>query len=340
MKIQTCWNGLKSVGQKMLRYLTPSGGALFWVVVLLLMTDLVSAAPWNTPAQAPAGDDAHLPYQARITDASGTPIDNTSPGLDITFSIYPQASGGTAVWTEHHTGVPVSDGLFTVYLGSITPLDSALLDGEMWLGVKIGSDPEMTPRERLVSQGTGTQSSGVPVGTVISWWRADASTPLPSDEWAIADGSVVDDPESPLDGQALPDLTDRFIMGVPASDIGQTGGANVLNLSHRHRVDGHTHSIPSHSHGNGTLRASVAVEHNRIYVRRYYGASFNSTHANYTNATHSNTHTTDDSADVMGRTASWSGTSGSSRPYTSHQLSSTTDNRPQYVGLLFLVKVK
>ena len=222
MKIQTHWNRLQKVGQTLARQMVPNAGTVILVLALLLTADFVGAAPWSTAPQTPASDrEFTMPYQGRLTDASGTPIDNIVPGLEMTFALYTQKTGSTPVWSEHHTGVPASDGLFNIYLGSITPLESALFDDDLWMGIKIGSDPEMTPREKVVLY-AGVQSTGVPVGTVISWWRPDASTPLPSDEWAIADGSVVADPESPLYGQTLPDLTDRFIMGVAAADIGQT----------------------------------------------------------------------------------------------------------------------
>jgi len=58
------------------------------------------------------------------------------------------------------------------------------------------------------------------------------------------------------------------------------------------------------------------------------------------NATHANTHVVDAGAQVEGSTGSWSGSSGPSQPNTNYQLSSSTDNKPAYVGLLFLVRIK
>ncbi len=339
MKIKVVGNRLWRMSRILARQMLLNVGTVVLVLLLLSTVDLVDAMPWRTTTQTSSSDrDFIMPYQGRLTDASGVPIDNIKPGLDMTFSLYVQETADTPVWIEQHSGVPISDGLFTVYLGSITSLDPALFDDDLWLGVKIGSDPEMTPRERVVPY-VGTQSAGVPVGTVISWWRSDANTPLPSDEWAIADGSIVADPESPLNGQTLPDLTDRFVMGVAVDAVGQAGGSNTLDLSHRHQVEEHTHSIPSHKHSNGTLYAQVSVEDDRVYIKRY-GNSFNASLANYTGSTHDNTHYTDGGADIEGHTAAWSGTSGSSQPNTNSQLSSTTDNRPAYVGLLFLVRIK
>jgi len=298
--------------------MVPNVGTIVVVLALLLMVDFVGAAPWSTTTQTAAGDrEFTMPYQGRLTDASGTPVDNIAPGLEMTFALYTQETGGTPVWSEHHTGVPVSDGLFNVYLGSITPLDPALFDDDLWLGVTTGNDSEMTPREKVVPY-AGVQSAGVPVGTVISWWRPDVSTPLPSDEWAIADGSVVTDTESPLYDQTLPDLTNRFIMGIAAADIGTTGGSNTLNLSH-------SHSIPSHRHSVSGSTSKVS----RMWDGGYYDS------ANETRMainTYQTTWYVEHEHSINLNSGYWSGDTGTA--------SLTKDNRPEYVGLLFLVRIK
>lgn len=87
-------------------------------------------------------------YQGRLTDASGNPLNGT---YSITFKLYSVGTGGSAIWTETHSNVNVSNGLFNVLLGSTTPLDASKFTGTTYLGVTVGSDPEMTPRQRLVS---------------------------------------------------------------------------------------------------------------------------------------------------------------------------------------------
>jgi hypothetical protein len=67
----------------------------------------------------------------------------------MTFSLYTQETGGSPVWSESHTGVEVSGGLFSVRLGSVEPLTTDLLTGDLWLGIKVGNDEEMSPREKL-----------------------------------------------------------------------------------------------------------------------------------------------------------------------------------------------
>ncbi|MFQ5608152.1 MAG: hypothetical protein ACE5GA_09415, partial [Candidatus Zixiibacteriota bacterium] len=88
-------------------------------------------------------------YRGRLVDDSGAPLTGS---YSITFNLYTQPLGGVAVWTETHTGVAVSDGLFTVGLGTLTPLAGIEVPGdEFWIGITVGSDPELAPRTRVLS---------------------------------------------------------------------------------------------------------------------------------------------------------------------------------------------
>jgi len=55
------------------------------------------------------------------------------------------------MWAET-TSVTVTDGVFSVILGSDNPLDRSIFeDGTTWLGVKVGADHELSPRKQLLS---------------------------------------------------------------------------------------------------------------------------------------------------------------------------------------------
>ncbi len=95
-----------------------------------------------------AGAPSTINYQGKLS-SSGTPVDGT---VDITFKLYSSSSGGGAIWSETQNSVAVSSGLFSVKLGSVTPFDSTKLPkADLWLGVKVGADDEMTPRKKLAS---------------------------------------------------------------------------------------------------------------------------------------------------------------------------------------------
>jgi len=87
-------------------------------------------------------------YQGKLTTPAGVAVANN--GYDMTFRLYTSVSGGAAIWTETLTGanqVDVTNGLFSVMLGSTTPLTSVDFDQPLYLGVEVDSDGEMTPRK-------------------------------------------------------------------------------------------------------------------------------------------------------------------------------------------------
>jgi hypothetical protein len=88
-------------------------------------------------------------YQGYLTNAIGSPVNGT---VSMTFSLYTAASGGTALWTEPQN-VIVSNGIYSVILGSVSTLTPVAFDVPYWLGVRVGSDAEMTPRVQLTSVG-------------------------------------------------------------------------------------------------------------------------------------------------------------------------------------------
>jgi hypothetical protein len=103
-----------------------------------------------------------------LTDTGGTPITGS---LSMTFNLYTVASGGTAAWTETHPTVTVTNGVYDVVLGSVTPIVLASAQ-QYYLGVTAGTDPEMTPRQPLASvmsalfvDGINLVSGNVGIGT-------------------------------------------------------------------------------------------------------------------------------------------------------------------------------
>jgi len=97
-----------------------------------------------------------LNYQGHLA-AGDTATDRQSVALTgsfkLVFSIYPAATGGSPLWTETQT-VAVTDGLFSVLLGGVVPIPQTLFaEAERYLGVKVENDPEMAPRQRIVSVG-------------------------------------------------------------------------------------------------------------------------------------------------------------------------------------------
>jgi hypothetical protein len=94
------------------------------------------AAPQGVAVAAPGA----IPIQGRLTNASGNPLSGT---YSIMFRLYETDLGGTAVCTDTRS-VSVVNGLFSDYMDGCY---NDITGQKLWLGVKVGSDPEMTPRQ-------------------------------------------------------------------------------------------------------------------------------------------------------------------------------------------------
>jgi hypothetical protein len=85
-----------------------------------------------------------LGFEGWLSNASGQPI---SGQHQLKFRLYDQESGANpALWTETYSNYIVTNGFYSVQLGSITPLPATAFDGDRWIGITVDSDPEMTPR--------------------------------------------------------------------------------------------------------------------------------------------------------------------------------------------------
>lgn len=109
-----------------------------WLVLFLI---LFSIPAFSIPQQ--------IYFQGILLDSSG---DAVSGSRDMVFSIYSVETGGAALWTETHAGVPVSSGLYTAKLGATTSLTSTIFNGnDRYIGITVGTDSEMVPRIKVLS---------------------------------------------------------------------------------------------------------------------------------------------------------------------------------------------
>lgn len=108
-----------------------------WAFTLLLVL---------TFSTANAAVPQFIKYQGLLTDSSGSHLEGSH---NLTFKLYDAASFGNLIWTESQS-VNVENGLFQVSLGAVNPLIHEIFDEpQVWLGIAIGSDPELSPRERI-----------------------------------------------------------------------------------------------------------------------------------------------------------------------------------------------
>jgi hypothetical protein len=108
---------------------------LFFIIALFLLT----TPAWAVPPL--------INYQGKLTDANGSPVADGS--YSMTFKLYSVLAGGTALWSETQS-VSVNNGVYSLVLGSVTPINLSF-DTQYYLGVKVGTDTEMIPRQALTS---------------------------------------------------------------------------------------------------------------------------------------------------------------------------------------------
>ncbi len=116
------------------------------LVLVFLLSTALSAASY---AQVPRT----ISHQGYLTNSAGHSI-KSPPDIQMTFRIYDTDTGGAALWTEVHGAVTVHKGIYSIVLGSVDPSGNPLdlpFDEQYYLGVEIGSDGEMTPRQALTS---------------------------------------------------------------------------------------------------------------------------------------------------------------------------------------------
>jgi hypothetical protein len=134
------------------------------IVVLLALASAITfaaddavTAPQSTASHKPQatslGTEAitipqMLSYQGKVTDTLGQPVADTT--YNCAFELYTVPSGGTPFWSESQV-VRTKGGLFSVLLGSTTPVSSIPDAGAVYLGMQVGGPSELTPRLRIAS---------------------------------------------------------------------------------------------------------------------------------------------------------------------------------------------
>jgi len=116
---------------------------LAMAVVLLLI--LMSVSVWAVPTS--------MNYQGKLTDKDGKPLNGS---YNMTFYLFTLPSGGSAIWTENHPSVQVTDGIYNVELGGLT-LD-LFENNELYLEVEVGGET-LEPRQHLTSSAFSMRSA-------------------------------------------------------------------------------------------------------------------------------------------------------------------------------------
>lgn len=204
------------------------------------MTNPFFPARWSAIAVAlalglaAAASHAALPasigYQGQLTQVGGG---GPLPGpARLEFRLYDAASGGVPLWTETHPAVVLASGVFSVQLGSATPLGLPF-DRPYYLGVSVNGAAELAPRTPLSSapyamhaQSAQTIADGAVTASKIGQVCAVGETLLRgASGWACG---AVAGPQGPI-GPAGP-LGPAGPTGAvgPAGSVGPAGPAGAV----------------------------------------------------------------------------------------------------------------
>jgi len=153
------------------KWLLPNPGTLVIVILLTLAMPAV-AGRQNAPA---VSSTTTIPYQGRLANADGSPFTGAQV---MTFRLFNAPSGGSPLWAESWTGgnsVQISDGLFSVLLGSLNNSLTSVVQSnpQLWLGIEVGTDAEMSPRVQLGSAAYAMQALTVPDASIVTAKLAD-----------------------------------------------------------------------------------------------------------------------------------------------------------------------
>jgi hypothetical protein len=134
--------------------------------------------------QAAAQSGANiLSIQGTLKKDNGRSVDDGT--YPMTFKLYTSATGGTAIWTETQASVRLVGGLYSVSLGSVTPLTPAF-DAPYWLGVTVGAEEEILPRTPL----TAAPYALAVIGTAPAYFGDVKTSYQTADHagWVLLDG--------------------------------------------------------------------------------------------------------------------------------------------------------
>lgn len=184
-------------------------------------------------------------YQGQAVDNQGVPLEGP---YVLTFRLYDAATAGTKIWEETQANVPLAGGQFSVLLGQVTSLDAVTWNQPLWIGLQVGTDPELSPRQAITSVPMALRAETAEVAERLatpmttSTITDDANKLIPSGAIILWDGAAC-----PTGYTRLSAYDNRFLVGAAAAQV--AGGSNT----HDHGGATGSHALtvgemPSHQH--------------------------------------------------------------------------------------------
>jgi len=198
-----------------------------------------------------------ISVQGNLKDPNGIVIADGT--YTLTFKLYKQAVGGTALWSEE-AAVDVAGGIYSHFLGSIVPLNSSHFSSTLYMGVKVGSY-ELSPRTELTYAPYAlavleTVCSGAVGDIKYSILNPTQFASVNGPCWVPIDGRSIASSKlsNILNISSLPDggglfLRSQEFTSSPNNDPDRTSSSPILTIQDQN-IQSHPHTIndPGHPH--------------------------------------------------------------------------------------------
>ncbi len=147
-------------------------------IIIIMLTALTAQAQESSVPPL-------INYQGMLADATGNPLTGTKK---LTFNIYDAPTGGNLIWgPQVFESVPLVNGRFNVILSVAEDGKSSVADafsaGSRYLSIKVESNPEISPRQQILSAPYAIQAEHSAKADV-------AETVQGSDLYITSDGNI------------------------------------------------------------------------------------------------------------------------------------------------------
>jgi hypothetical protein len=157
-----------------------------------------------------------ISYQGQLTDAVGAPLEGT---YDVWFYLYDAPSGGILLWDEQQS-VVVTDGIYNVQLGAVSPLEVTVFSGNtVYLEVVIYNPATTTwetlaPRQQLTSTAYAFQAENAQ--SLEGYGSADFAPALHEHSGDDITSGIIDEAYMDPDIARDAEITWGNLSGIPA----------------------------------------------------------------------------------------------------------------------------
>ncbi|MGA1823812.1 MAG: dockerin type I domain-containing protein [bacterium] len=181
------------------------------IAVTIFMVFLLSISARAVPVE--------INCQGKVTYKSGEALNGE---YAVEFFLYDQETGGSPLWQELHETVEIIEGIYTIQLGSLNPLDvdyfinNSNLYLEMVITDYNSGIPEAFPRQRFTSTAFSMKAADADTAGSVNWLNISG---IPS--------GFSDNTDNTEDADADP-TNEMQILGTSGNEITLTGSSSVI----------------------------------------------------------------------------------------------------------------